>query len=90
MQPVSARWDAAVRGVSGLISRCEVWRDGALQQTLTMAGGRVRLDETSAVRRALTCSLADLRIGGVELTPKTAADLLAPTGVELRVWSGYA
>ena len=90
MQPVSGRWDAAVRGVSRLISRCEVWRDGSLQQTLAMAGGRVRLDETSAVRRALTCSLADLRVGGVELTPKTASDLLAPTGVELRVWSGYA
>lgn len=90
MQPVSVRWGEAVRAFSGVTASCEVWRGGVMQQALTLAGGRVRADESSAVRRAFTCSLADLRIGGNELTPKDAGDLLAPTGAELRVSAGYA
>lgn len=89
MQPVSAAWESAVRGFSQVTASCEVWRDGVLQETLTLVGGRVRGDESSAVRRALTCTLADLRIGAAELTPTDADDLLAPTGTELRVFAGY-
>lgn len=88
MQPVSDRWDAAVRGAHQVTSTCEVWRAGVLQETLTIANGSVRLDETSAVRRALTCSLADLYIGTLPLTPRLASDLLAPSGSEFRVSSG--
>lgn len=88
MEPVSARWDEAIRTVAGVVARVEVWRAGVLQATLTARGGAIRADETSAVRRALTIGLADLFDGSTPLTLRTAGDLLAPFGSELRVWAG--
>jgi hypothetical protein len=90
MYPVSADWDDAIRGARQKLARVEIRRTGAATVVLVAKDGTVRVDESSAVRRALTLTLADLSLpDGSSLTPRTATDLLAPFGTEIWVWSGH-
>jgi len=90
MYPVSADWDPAIRGARQKLARVEVRRTGQATVTLVAKDGTVRVDESSAVRRSLTLTLADLYLpDGSSLTPRTATDLLAPFGTEIWVWSGH-
>lgn len=90
MYPVSADWDPAIRGFRQKLARLEVRHPGKDAVILEVNAGTIRVDEASAVRRALDLTLADLYLpDGSALTPRTATDLLAPFGTELWVWSGH-
>ena len=90
MYPVSADWDAAIRGFRQKLARVEIRHTGQATVTLLAKAGTVRVDESSAVRRSLSLTLADLYLpDGSRLTPRTATDLLAPFGTEIWVWSGH-
>lgn len=91
MQAVSSDWDGAIRGAREKTCLVEVWGPGATSAVVLVAkAGSIRVDESSAVRRALNLSLADLYApDGTPLTPRKVSDLLAPFGTEIRVWSGH-
>lgn len=83
MYEVSDRFLAAVAASHEVVTRVEVWRDGAYVRDLAVTGGTVTVDESSKVRRTL-----DLASSDIDLDPRVAEDLLAPFGTELRVYTG--
>ena len=88
MQPVSDRFDAALRGTPEPVLRAELWRWGqrvALpsgDSSLKVTGGMLTVDETSKTRRTAMLTIAD------RLTTDQAADLLCPADTDLRLWGG--
>jgi hypothetical protein len=82
-------WEVSDRFLDGVatshevVTLVEVWRDGAYVRDLPVTGGEVVVDEGSKVRRTLSISSSE-----IDLDPKTAEDLLAPFGTELRVYTG--
>jgi hypothetical protein len=86
MWPVSAAFLAAHRAPTQRVTlRAELWSGGAPAATLDVVGGSVSIDQRRATRRTVTCDLVD-PTGA--LVPRTAGDLLVPTGTQLRVWRG--
>ncbi len=89
MQPVSGRWDSALRVAHDLVVTCEVWTAGVRQTlpdgttSLRVVSGQVTVDEGSKVRRTATIVIAN-----PELLPIAPGDLLTPPFVDLRVFSG--
>lgn len=83
MWEVSDRFLDAVAASHEVVTRAEVWRDGAYVQDLAVTGGSVTIDESSKVRRILDLGAAD-----IDLDPQSAEDLLSPFGTELRVYTG--
>jgi hypothetical protein len=65
--------------------RAELWADGAAAAALDVVGGSVSIDQRRATRRTVTCDLIDPT---GQLVPRTATDLLVPTGTQLRLWRG--
>lgn len=83
MLPVSELAMQALRGPHKVYTRAEVWRDGAqLLDNLPLIDGSIRASLQSRVTRTLNMTV------GPEWFPKSASDLLAPFGSELRVWRG--
>lgn len=82
-------WDVSPRFLEGVatshevVTRVDVYRDGAFVRDLPVTGGEVTVDEGSKVRRVLSISSSE-----VDLDPKTAEDLLSPFGTELHVYTG--
>lgn len=83
MWEVSDRFLDGVASSHEVVTHVEVWRDGAFVRDLPVTGGEVVVDEGSKVRRTLSISSSE-----IDLDPKTAEDLLAPFGTELRVYTG--
>ena len=94
MYAVSDRWDAAIRTSGTVVSRCEVWRAGSQVFTtdalgnsvpllLNIAGGSVRVDDSSKVRRSLSLTSSD-----VALMPNDASDTLNVADTDLKVYTG--
>lgn len=71
--------------------RLEAWRAGVnisnatYPNGLRFSGASVSEDSSGGVRRKLACTFPELRARG---KPSVLADLLAPTGTELRAWRG--
>jgi hypothetical protein len=86
MWPVTSAFLATHRAPSQRVTcRAELWRSGALAASLDVVGGSVSVDRRRATRRTVTCELVDT-LG--TLVPRSAADLLVPTGTQLRLWRG--
>jgi hypothetical protein len=89
MQPVSARWDQALRVGHEIVTTVEVWKSGVRQTlpdgstSLKVIDGSVTVDEASKVRRSVT-----LHVANPELMPVTLTDTLAPPLVDLKVFMG--
>lgn len=88
MQPVSARFDDALRGTPEPVLRAELWRDGTRltlpsgAPSLLVTGGTLTVDEASKTRRSVVLGVAD------DLTVDQVADLMSPTDTDLRLWAG--
>ena len=83
MWPVSDAWDASVRSGFTALARAELWRDGALLTGLEVLGGSVRFTESSAVRRSLSLTVAD-----VGLSVSGFWERYSPDDTDVRVWAG--
>lgn len=85
MWEASAAFFAALLHSHTVTSRVEVLVGDKAVLQLAVTDGSVRLDESAAVRRSLSCVLGDAT---GSLTPSTLADILSPAGTELRAWRG--
>lgn len=84
--PVSGLFLPAVRNPPAIVSRVEVWRNGARVDTYGSAGipiyaGEVQVDGTKATRRTLT----GLQVDATD----EMWDLLSPVGTRLHAYRGF-
>lgn len=83
--PTSDRWDAACRTSRAATVTAAVWSQGSPTGTeLEVAGGSLRVDDTSKARRAGTIIVRD-----TDLMPTSADDLLSPTTADIFVSVGH-
>lgn len=71
------------------VCKIDVVREDKVQITLLITTGTVTEDRNNRYRSRITCTVAgwDPRTG-IELTPKSIRDLLAPFGAELWAYAG--
>ena len=83
--PTSDRWDAACRTSRAATVTAAIWSQGSPTGTeLEVAGGSLRVDDTSKARRAGTIIVRD-----TDLMPTSADDLLSPTTADILVSVGH-
>lgn len=92
MYPVSAQFLATLRASHTVTARVEVLDRGQIVAALggtsglgRVTGGGVSLEANAGVSRKASVDLSD---PGGALTPAGYADLLAPSGNEMRLWRG--
>jgi len=86
MWPVTDAFKAALTQSHEKAQRVEVLQGGEVKAVLAVVvDGSVKVARGDAIRRSVDLTLVD-ETG--DLTPRTARDLLAPRGTELRVWRG--
>ncbi len=85
MRAQSDEFLALVKTSHTSITEVELWRSGSLVDTLPVVGGSVNASLTGAIRRSCEFQIADPT---GEYTPRTALDILYPTGTEAVVKRG--
>lgn len=89
MLGTSPEYDVLIKVSQDHVCRIDVKRNDKVELTLLITAGTVIADRNNRFARRITCTVAgwDPRTG-IELTPKSIRDLLAPFGAELWAYAG--